>query len=331
MTGPLKRVLCRALDRLKTSATRQVALAHEPLPRGRFECSEQRRDGVEDTGYFGNRPAGFVSLADVVLVVENNNYPAHSQILASSSRLVHHMLQDCCGFSKVQPLVLSQPLAGFKQADIQAFLRHSYQDQPITSELEAMQLITIADLFDSPFLMEKAVHFLEAAKGDLLQATCSSDGALHWLQVAERFGLDNFRNRCVLFVAAHFEMLQQDARIKDLSAATCCLLMRQLHNTISNRSQVLLSWNTGCDHHMCKTTYFCHNGCKNGHAALWAATSGTLRLYGFEGQGMAWCGASAGLENGYMHRPTYIPLDIYPQELPETSKDMVAYLKGTPA
>ena len=193
-----------------------------------------------DTSYFGNRPGGFVNLADVVLVVEGNNYPKHSQILAGSSRLVYQMLEDCSGFSKEQPLVLVEPLAAFKQTDIRVFLYHSYQDKPIVSELEAMQLITIADMFDSPYLMEKAVQFLENAKGDSLQATCCPDGALFWLQLAERFHLNSFRERCVTFVPAHYEVLQQDKRMMQLSTSTCCLLMQQLNMIAkATRSQVL--------------------------------------------------------------------------------------------
>lgn len=106
------------------------------------------------------------------------------------------MLEDCSGFSKEQPLVLKEALAEFKQADIQDYLRHSYQDKSVTSELEASQRITVADLFDSPFLVDKAVQFLEGAKGELLKATRGSDGALYWLQLAERFDLDRFRDRC---------------------------------------------------------------------------------------------------------------------------------------
>lgn len=94
----------------------------------------------------------------------------------------------------------------------------------------------MADLFDSPFLVDKAVQFLEGAKGELLKATRGSDGALYWLQLAERFDLNRFRDRCVTFVAAHFQILHQVERMMQLSAATYCLLMRQLQAIISTRS-----------------------------------------------------------------------------------------------
>ena len=69
-----------------------------------------------------------------------------------------------------------------------------------------------------------------------------SDGALHWLKLAEHFNLENFINRCVIFVAAHFQILQQDARMRELSAATCCLLMQRLQVIISQKNQVVFKW-----------------------------------------------------------------------------------------
>lgn len=256
-----------------------------------------------------------------MLVVEDNHFPAHSQILASSSSLIYHMLEDCSGFSKEQPLVLWEPLAGLKKADIGEYLCHSYQDKSVTSELAAMQLLTVADLFDSPLLVEKAVQFLESAKGELLKATCSSDGALHWLQLAERFDLGSFKDRCVTFVAAHFQILQQDKRMMQLSAATYCLLMRQLQVIIFTRRQVVLKWIDKSDR--CSTTYYCSNGCKTSHVALWAIDQSRtkLHLYGFEGQGVAWCGASAG--EGHIGL-----VEIDAESFPRTSEGMVAYLKG---
>jgi hypothetical protein len=184
---------------------------------------------AEDLSYLGNCPAGFKDLADVILVVENQSFPAHSQYLASHSRLLYNLLADCPPFSRLQPLIIRRELEGYKLADVQTFLRHSYKDTTVGSDKEAWQLLQIADQFDSPSLMEKAVGFLETAQGDsFLQADCGPKGALHWLQMAERFGLTKFSQRCTKFVAEHFEVLQHDSRFSELPAAACLSIMKEL-------------------------------------------------------------------------------------------------------
>lgn len=131
------------------------------------------RQWVEDLSYFGARPETFASLADIVLVVDGNSYPAHSQFVASRSRLMYRLTEDCPGFTRHQPLVISSALKAYKHADAHTFLKHVYTDCKVTSNTEALQLLTIADQFDLPPLMEKAIVFLEAeGNGSFLQADC---------------------------------------------------------------------------------------------------------------------------------------------------------------
>lgn len=103
-----------------------------------------------------------------------------------------------------------------------------------------------------------------------------------------------------------------------LSAATYFLLMRQLQAIISTRSQVVLEWFDKLDR--CKTTYFCNNGCTTRHVALREVnqSKSKLHLYGSEGQGVAWCDGGEGRAGS---------IDIDAQKFPQTSEEMVAYLK----
>ncbi len=181
-----------------------------------------------DLSYLGNCPRGF--MADVVLAVNKKKLPAHSQFLASQSRLLEGLLQDTNStFSKQTPLVISTPLEGYKESDVLTFLRHVYKDQPVQSEQEALSLLQIADQFDSPGLTEKAVMVLEAAQGNsLFSSRSSGKDVLDWLHVAERFNLSSFKIRCIRAVAQQFEVLQHDKRLLQLQPATAVELMQAI-------------------------------------------------------------------------------------------------------
>ncbi|KAL0033589.1 hypothetical protein WJX79_006080 [Trebouxia sp. C0005] len=69
-------------------------------------------------------PESFEDFADVVFVVGNERLPAHSQYLASYSKLMQALMRDSPTFSKDNPLVLDQQLQAFAREDIQTFLDH---------------------------------------------------------------------------------------------------------------------------------------------------------------------------------------------------------------
>ena len=194
---------------------------------------------AEDISYLGNCPDGFQDLADVMLVVGDQSLPAHSQYLASPSRLLFQLLLDCPSFSRQQPLIISRELEGYKLVDVQTFLRHTYKDTAVENGEEAWQLLQIADQFDSPSLMEKAVTFLDSSQGDsLLKPNCGPKGAVHWLQLAERFRLTKFSERCIKYVADNFHLLQHDSRLSELPVAACVSIMKELQRVIDEKSNV---------------------------------------------------------------------------------------------
>lgn len=209
-----------------------------------------------------------------MLVVEENMYPAHSQFVASYSRLIYDLIEACPSFTRDQPLVIRSALEGYRQTDAHTFLKHVYTDCAVQSSTEALQLLTIADQFDSPVLMDKAIAFLEQeGQGSFLQANCGPTGVLHWLQVAERFSLAAFKQRCVEYAADHFDFLQKDLRLLEMPPNTSLALMQALQKVIERRGQVVGFAESGgvgnsrTDKYW--QSYYCCNSCR-GHRVCWA-------------------------------------------------------------
>ena len=219
--------------------------------------------------YLGSCPSGFVDMADVVLVVNGKRLPAHSQFLASQSRLFESLLKDTGStFSKVEPLIISSPLQTYREVDVVTFLRHVYKDQPLQSEQEAWDLLPIADQFDSPSLCGKAVLVIEAAQGNSLFSNSSKD-VIAWWQLADRFNLHSFKSRCVKAVAQQFETLQHDARLLELKPAAAVELMQALQQVLQDRTRVY--WVRDTSLHGCPGTYlfkhyFCTANRCSGHS-----------------------------------------------------------------
>ncbi len=185
--------------------------------------------------YLEESPKGFVDKADVTLVVEGIRYPAHSQVLASRSDVVYRLLEDCPEYSRQQPLVISEAFADYKRPAIQTFLHHVYNSQPISNHQEAQQLLAMADLLEAPSLMKHAIAYLEST-ANLLQANCGPEGAIHWLLLADQYDLATFKCQCIKYAALNFGHLRHDARLQELSTATCVLLMQELQQVIEQHT-----------------------------------------------------------------------------------------------
>ena len=236
-------------------------------------------------------------MADVVLVVNGRRFPAHSQFLASQSRLLESLLQDTGStFSKMQPLVICSPLQGYQEADALTFLRHVYKDQPLQSEEEAWNLLQIADQFDSPSLTGKAVVVIEAAQGDNLFINSRKD-VIEWWHMAEHFSLCSFKSRCVRAVAQRFETLQHDSRLLQLKPEAAVELMQALQQIVEERTRVY--WCAEMGSHSCPGTYilkhyFCSANRCAGHA-------------GQVGWGSVYTGGDGGTVLKYKTEPTCCP------------------------
>ena len=149
-----------------------------------------------------------------------------------------------------------------------------YTDCAAQSNTEALQLLTIADQFDSPALMDKAIAFLEReSQGSFLQANCGAKGVLHRLQIAERFDLAAFKQRCINYAADHFEFIDKDCRLLQLSPDTSLALMQALQKVIERRGRPV-GFAQDCGVGNSRTdkywqSYYCCNSCP-GHTICWS-------------------------------------------------------------
>ena len=172
-------------------------------------------------------PGNFEEFADVVFVVGNERLPAHSQYLASYSKLMQALMRDSPTFSKDNPLILDQQLQAFAREDIQTFLDHVYLNRDVRSPAEAQALLRLADLFDAAKLLGKAVEYLEAASPE--DMFVDKEAILRWLLLAERFDLLSFMRRCASHAAIHYQEVCKDPKFHQLGTSALKAVMRALH------------------------------------------------------------------------------------------------------
>ena len=275
------------------------------------------------------------------LVVEDERYPAHSQFVASCSRLIYRIIEDTANFSRQEPLIISSALQGYKHADVQTLLKHVYTVCVARSNTEALQLLTVADQFDSPTLMERAVTFLErAGQGSFLQADCGPTGVLHWLQLAERFSLTAFKQRCVDYAAKHFQDVKEDPRMLLLQADTSLAFMEALQQMnllnlhevkikaeiIERRGlitgQVIRQHNDSRQPSNQCQSYYCCSSCP-GHMILWRYTDSqliTLDCKPYEALCESMYPVGYAIHSNFHTRP-------YPDTVPQNTQQLITFLQ----
>lgn len=152
--------------------------------------------------YFKSCEEKFVDVADVIFMVEGHRLPAHSQVLASQSKLVQSILLDAHSFSIDQPLVFDQELQGFSKADVTVFLSNIYCPFSVNTVPEASAVLKLADLFDAPNLVRKTIGQL---KGPLWSVPFEgNESVLAWLYIAERFLDKKYIEKCAHHAALNY-------------------------------------------------------------------------------------------------------------------------------
>ncbi len=172
-------------------------------------------------------PDGFEGFADVMFVVGGQSLPAHSQYLASHSKLMQSLMRASPSFNKEQPLILDQQLQAFSQGDLQIFLNHVYLNAGVASSAEADALLKVADFFDAAKLMEKSVAYLQEASGEDIFAT--NEDTMRWLLLAEQFKLPGFLTMCANQAAINFKQVRDDPRFGQLGVAALNSVLRGVH------------------------------------------------------------------------------------------------------
>ena len=215
--------------------------------------------------YFEFAPEGFVDSADVILEVEGQRLPAHSQFLASQSRFMDNMVKDLGGnFSRSEQIIVpASMLSNYKAQDVQAFLCqvYSFSSKPPNSAEEAYHLFHLADLFDSPKLMKGCVDYLDAQPNGMFKATTDGEGVLKWAVLAERFGFRDLGQRAIKYIAENYVVLESDARLSDLSTASLLMLTQCLQAVVISRAGPHVSSYNRCS----KYIQYCSRNTCPGH------------------------------------------------------------------
>jgi len=171
--------------------------------------------------------------------VSEQRLPAHSQYLASHSKVLQNIMRESPAFSKEAPLVLDRQLEGFAASELQTFLNQIYVSTVISSVVQAQDVLKVVHLFDAAKLMGKAVAYLEETSLEDLFASPSK--ILHWLLLAERCNLTSFMRRCAAYAAIAYQEVSQDARFGNLGPSALKEVMHGLHQLIDIHPGLVVS------------------------------------------------------------------------------------------
>ena len=106
-------------------------------------------------------------------------------------------------------------------------LQRSDRTQPISSTRLGVELLALAEHFDSPKLRTACGNFLERSAGSSLEdktiafGDCADSGhVVKWLLFAEKNGLSLFCEACITFTAQQWGKIRDDQRVLQLSTNT---------------------------------------------------------------------------------------------------------------
>ncbi len=181
--------------------------------------------GMTSHTWFELVTGGFEESADVVLEVEGQSLPAHSQFLASQSHFFQNMLKDLSNDLRPSQKIIvpASMLSSFKLQDVTTFLHQVYNccSKAPESGAEAHELYRLADCFDAPKLMKNCLDYLMAQiEADLLfKGSTEEDGVLKWVLFAKQYGLADLEREAIAFIVNGFADVSSDDRLPDLSLA----------------------------------------------------------------------------------------------------------------
>lgn len=174
-------------------------------------------------------PAGFADLADLVMVVGDKRFPAHSQILAWQSGFIQQLLLDTGHVSWQEPLVISSALDSHSQTAVATLLSCAYHPGavvPITSASQAWQLYKLADQLNCSAILTQCKEYINSSSG---AALVSTDGeALDWISAANELNFDGLKRQCAQKIAIKYSDLQNDPRLRQLPADLLLLILDEM-------------------------------------------------------------------------------------------------------
>ena len=176
--------------------------------------------------YLHDAAPEFLNSADVEFCIGAKLMPAHSQIVASQSRILAKTFED----TKARPnsdskclFTEKDALAGLTAANLELFLVQVYSScsQPILSATDALELFLLAERFDCPKLRVACVSYLELSTNSFLTATIDNGNAVvKWLLFAEKYHLVKLREACITFTAENYGSIKSDQRLAQLPVST---------------------------------------------------------------------------------------------------------------
>ncbi|GMH43882.1 hypothetical protein BSKO_11816 [Bryopsis sp. KO-2023] len=162
---------------------------------------------------------------DMHLVVEEENFPVHSQIMLVHSNVLGNMIQDLKGgeLGGINPTPFTVTLPD-KRTDIDLMLQYFYRKRQVVKEFQdAATLIKLSDKYDIPFLVELCedmlcnlvpnMHLLGYRYGDNVEEESIPIGdpdrqlwdLAKWLSFAERLNMKKLLPKCQHALMEWFE------------------------------------------------------------------------------------------------------------------------------
>lgn len=174
--------------------------------------------------YMGPNWQKFSKLADVELVVDGVNLPAHLSTLAMHSEVIVDMVEERQSNSRNGAKVqLSEPLRGKSQEGVLLFLKCCYQPAKIKSFMEASlreepsegplhELLALTHRFQASGLQQECEDHLEGS----LMPQLSRDGLVKWVATADACGCSRLQSLATEQVGRQLALDHSAAKVKDL-------------------------------------------------------------------------------------------------------------------
>jgi hypothetical protein len=204
--------------------------------------------------YLDDLPEQFAQLADVTLIAEGVELPAHQAILAANSPFFGDIFlsssEDNKGTSRGR---LRCPLPGDKLDDVLTVLRYCYQsctlfssNKPrLESAKDACSLARFAHKYDMQALLRECETFLttRAKAVEASHDTLDITSVIEWTALAEECGMTRLVAHCELVMAKSWDTsLWQDNRLTDTDSISRACLLRVLraaqHHMIASEQRM---------------------------------------------------------------------------------------------
>lgn len=178
-------------------------------------------------------PDGFAEMADVLLIAEDTQFPAHTQQLALHSRVIQELVLSTGPFSWQNPLILDTLLTDSTAATVAMLLKAVYLPGPLNmnSAEQAWRLYKVADSLDFPAVLQ---HCKACINNNSLTALLTTSGStLEWLLAFHQLGLEGLKRQCVKKIACDYLAVSDSTQLRELPPELLLLIMQEMAEQIA--------------------------------------------------------------------------------------------------